>query len=53
MRHICRSQVLLFLFATDEQLARWMRLPKQPLKMRCNNQRCVSLACIAEECDLT
>ncbi|CAE7763831.1 unnamed protein product [Symbiodinium necroappetens] len=47
------SRVMVFLFATDEQLARWMRLPKQPLKMRCGNQRCVSLACIAEECDLT
>ena len=47
------SRVLIFLFATDEQLARWMRLPKQPLKMRCNIQRCVSLACILEECDLT
>jgi len=47
------SRVMVFLFATDEQLARWMRLPKQPLKMRCGNQRCVSLACIAEECDPT
>ncbi|CAE7249100.1 unnamed protein product [Symbiodinium microadriaticum] len=47
------SRVLIFLFSTDDQLERWMRLPKQPLKMRCNNQLCVSLACIAEECDPT
>mmetsp|Transcript_146305 Transcript_146305/g.207480 ORF Transcript_146305/g.207480 Transcript_146305/m.207480 type:complete len:213 (-) Transcript_146305:129-767(-) len=47
------NRVLIFLFSGDDKLERWMRLPKQPLKMRCENQLCVALGCIAEECDPT
>lgn len=45
------NRVLAFVFATDESFEMLMRLPKEPFRMVCGNQLCVSLAHISIEVD--
>lgn len=38
------NRVLVFIFATDESFEQLMRLPKEPFRMSCGDQLCVSLS---------
>ncbi|CAE7213153.1 unnamed protein product, partial [Symbiodinium sp. CCMP2456] len=40
------NRLLAFGFATDESFEKLMKLPKEPFKMTCNDQLCVSVSCI-------
>ena len=41
------NRVLVFIFATDESFEQLMRLPKEPFRMTCADQLCVSLSHIS------
>lgn len=41
------NRVLVFIFATDESFEQLMRLPKEPFRMTCGDQLCVSLSHIS------
>ena len=43
------NRVLVFIFATDESFEQLMRLPKEPFRMTCSDQLCVSLNHISVE----
>jgi len=45
------NRVLAFIFATDESFEQLMKLPKEPFRMVCNDQLCVSLSHISMDVD--
>jgi len=45
------NRVLAFIFATDESFEQLMKLPKEPFRMVCGDQLCVSLCHISMDVD--